>query len=98
MVAGVVGHLLTVTFGAAVGAMLARPVVERAGTTFLVVGVVTLVQTVVPNCPPTRQLLELFDESPPRDLVIRLVSTAGQTVAIAAALVAAALVAAKRRS
>lgn len=96
--AGAVAHLLIAAVGVAIGAFLARPVVRRAGWAFVVGVTGWLAQTLVPNAPPTRQVLVLFGQDRPAHLAGSLALTTLETTAMVAALTAVALAVARSRS
>jgi hypothetical protein len=92
--AGVVAHVLVGLFGVGVGSLGMRSVLGRTGWTVLVATGVCLVDVIVPHAPPTRRILELFDEG----AVAGLVPVALTTVSLTAAMVGVSLAVARRRS
>ncbi len=87
VLAGLVGHVLAVVAGCAIGAILMRPVGERAGTTFLNATVATLAEILLPNAPPIRQLLDLFEAQAPRHVLVTMIALTLETLLAAAAVV-----------
>jgi hypothetical protein len=92
--AGVAAHLLVALFGVGVGSLGMRAVLGRAGWTVLVTTVLCLADLLVPHAPPTRRMLELFDDG----AVGGLVPVTLATVALSAALIATSVGVARRRS
>lgn len=92
--AGGAAHLLVALFGAGVGSLGMRAVLGRAGWTVLVTTVLGLADILVPHAPPTRRILELFDDG----AVGGLVPVTLATVVLSAALVGTSLGIARRRS
>jgi hypothetical protein len=91
--AGAGAHLLVAGFGVAVGSFGMRDVVPRVGWTVLVAAGACLVDVLVPHAPPTRRILELFDDG----AIGGLAPVALATVVIAGLLVAASTAIARRR-
>jgi hypothetical protein len=96
--AGFIGHLLAAGAGVGVGSLLMQSVIRRAGWAFLVATGAFLVEILVPNCPPVRQLLVLFNDDPPRHLASSLAVCGGETAVVVGVLVAGALWVARTRS
>jgi energy-coupling factor transporter ATP-binding protein EcfA2 len=96
--AGFAGHLLAAAVGVGVGSLLMQSVIRRAGWAFLVAMGAFLVEILVPNCPPVRQLLVLFNDDPPRHLASGLAVCGGETAVVVAVLVGGALWVARARS
>lgn len=92
--AGIGAHLLVALFGVAVGSLGMRSVLDRAGYTVLVATVLCLADVLIPHAPPTRRVLELFDDG----AVAGLAPAALATAVISVALIAASLGIARRRS
>jgi hypothetical protein len=94
---GAVEHLTTALTGIALGALISRPVLTRAGWTVLAGVGICLAPVLVPGVPPTHPLLLTFGEHPPADPWAPLLTTAGESVLLAgAAIVLAHLVARAR--
>lgn len=92
--AGVAAHLLVAAFGVAVGSLGMRGVLGRVGYTVLTAAALCLADVLVPHAPPTRRILELFDDG----AVGGLVPVALATAVLSVALIGASLVIARRRS
>lgn len=92
--AGVAAHLLVALFGAGVGSLGMRDVLPRTGWTVLVAASLCLADVLLPHAPPTRRILELFDDGDVGGLVPVALATAG----LSAALVTLSLAVARRRS
>jgi hypothetical protein len=91
--AGVAAHLLVALFGVGVGSLGMRAVLGRVGWTVLVAVALCLADILIPHAPPTRRILELFDDGNAGGLAV----VAPATAAISAALVAVSLGIARRR-
>jgi hypothetical protein len=72
-------------------------VIRRAGWAFLVATMAFLVEIIVPQFPPLRQLVVLFNKERSQHLARTLVLSGAQTVVLVAALVAVALLVARAR-
>jgi hypothetical protein len=94
---GVVAHLLCAMFGVALGAVCSPPVLRRPAWVVVAVVSVSLADVLIPNCPPARQVLALLGSEHPRHVAATLALTSAQTIAASAALVAIAVVVARRR-
>ena len=92
--AGVAAHLLVALFGVGVGSLGMHAVLGRAGWTVLVTTGLCLADILVPHAPPTRRILELFDDG----AVGGLLPVTLATVCLSVALVGASLGVARRRS
>jgi hypothetical protein len=92
--AGVAAHLLVALFGVGVGSLGMRAVLGRAGWTVLVATALCLADLLIPHAPPTRRILELFDDADLAGLWAVAVATAG----LSAVLIATSLEVARRRS
>jgi hypothetical protein len=96
--AGLAGHLLAAAVGVGAGSLLMQSVIRRAGWAFLVATGAFLVEILVPNCPPVRQLLVLFNNDPPRHLASSLAVCGVETAVVVGVLVVGALRVARARS
>ncbi len=63
VLAGACAQLLTALTGVALGALLSRPLVSRRALSVLIGATVCLATVIIPNSPPTRQLLVLFNKT-----------------------------------
>jgi hypothetical protein len=91
LLAGLAAQLLTALTGVALGALCSRPlVIKRAWSVLLGAGI-CLATVIVPHCPPTRQLLVLFNRSGEFSLGLPVLVIALETLAISAAAVGASL-------
>lgn len=88
--AGLAAHLMTALAGVALGAPLCRPVISRTAWTVLAAVAVCLAELLIPDCPPSRQLLSLLSTDHPQHLGASLGVITAQTVALAAVAVLAA--------
>jgi hypothetical protein len=95
--AGIAALVITVIAGLAIGAVVARPVILRAGWAFLVATIAILADTLVPGAPPTRRLLGRLSADRPRHLGGFVFEIAVETLLLAAALIAASSLIARRR-
>lgn len=98
LAAGAVAHAVTALAGVVLGTLCSRPIIRRTAWALLIAVVLDLADVVVPNGPPTRQILVLFNEVHPGRLALYLVLVAVETVAIGAVVVVAALRLARLRS
>jgi hypothetical protein len=92
--AGVAAHLLVALFGVGIGSLGMRAVLGRPGYTMLCATGLCLADVLVPHAPPTRRILELFDDA----AVGGLAPVALGTAVLSAALIATSLGIARRRS
>lgn len=93
--AGLAGHVLVAWSGTAIGAWAGRPVLQRAGWVFVLAAGAVLAEILIPHCPPTRQILDIFGADHPGHLARRLGTVTAETVALIAALVAGSLATAR---
>lgn len=91
IIAGVIAHALTVLFGVALGTLCSRPIVEHAAWAVLVGALVGLCDIVIPNGPPIRQLLVLFNETAPHHLLALVSLIALESAVISFLIVVASL-------
>jgi hypothetical protein len=96
LLAGVAAQLLTALTGTALGGLCSRPLISRRAWSVLVGTAVCLVTVIVPHCPPTRQLLILFNETDSTGLGIPVLLVALETLAISAMAVGVSLRVARR--
>jgi hypothetical protein len=89
--AGLAAHLLAAVVGVAVGAWCMRPILDRRAWAVLIGLAATMVEVLVPHCPPVRQFLVLFGQAEPAHLAAGIALIALQSLLIAAVLVAGAL-------
>ncbi|HTT89685.1 MAG TPA: hypothetical protein VMF65_09010 [Acidimicrobiales bacterium] len=89
--AGLAAHLLAAVVGVAAGAWCMRPILDRRAWAVLTGLAVTMVEVLVPHCPPVRQFLVLFGPAEPAHLAAGIALIAVQSVGIAAVLVTGAL-------
>jgi hypothetical protein len=80
---------LTAVTGVGFGAVCSRPLIRSRSWAFLAAVSLCLVQIVVPNAPPVRQLLVRFGEQHPHDLPSAVLVTAAETIVLAGAFLAA---------
>ncbi|HST67849.1 MAG TPA: hypothetical protein VLM05_21950 [Mycobacteriales bacterium] len=86
VVAGAAAHLITLTAGVAIGALLSRPVVSRLSRVVFGATAALLVELALP-VPPLRPMLTLFDADHPTALGRPLTIIAVETLALSAALI-----------
>ena len=91
VLAGAIAQALTGLLGVALGALCSRPIVERTAFAVLVGASVGLADIVIPNGPPIRQLLVLFNETNPHHLLTLVTLIALESVAISLVIVFATL-------
>jgi hypothetical protein len=96
--AGAIAHSLTALFGVAIGSLCSRPIVERTAWAVLVGASVGLVDVVIPNGPPIRQVLVLLNETRPQHLLALLLLIALESVAISLVITVATLRISKLRT
>jgi hypothetical protein len=96
--AGLVAHLLAMLAGAAAAPLLASPVVERAGISFLGITTITLVELLVPHSPPVRELLKYFYDGAAHHFGDHLALVAVETLVLAGLLATVGTLAARRTS
>jgi hypothetical protein len=95
--AGAIAHLVVAAAGVAVGSLLMRSVIRRAGWAFVVAAGAWFVELVVPGFPPVRQLVVAFNADHPTDLGRVVTLTTVETAIAGAVLVAIALRVARER-
>jgi hypothetical protein len=91
IVTGLIALSLTVLFGVSLGSLCSRPIIERTAWAVLVGALVGLADIVIPDGPPTRQLLVLLNETAPRHLLALVVLIALESAVISFVLVVASL-------
>jgi hypothetical protein len=91
LLAGFSAQVLTALAGVALGALCSRPLVVRRAWSVLLGAGVGLATVIVPHCPPTRQLLVLFNRSGHFALGIPVLVISVETLVISAASVGASL-------
>jgi hypothetical protein len=91
LVAGEVAHLLAAATGVAVGAWCMRPIVDRRAWAVLTGVAATMLEVLVPHCPPVRQILVLFGHATHPRLALSLLLVGAESGLMAMALVAGAL-------
>jgi hypothetical protein len=91
LLAGFSAQVLTALAGVALGALCSRPLIVRRAWSVLLGAGVCLATVIVPHCPPTRQLLVLFNRSGQFALGIPVLVIALETLAISAVAVGASL-------
>jgi hypothetical protein len=91
LLAGFAAQLLTALTGVALGALCSRPLIVKRSWSVLLGAGVCLATVIVPHCPPTRQLLVLFNRSGEFALGLPVLVIALETLAISAAAVGASL-------
>lgn len=97
-VSGTVAHLMVIVFGCSFATTVTYPIVHRAGIAFLAVVVLVLAELIVPQCPPVRDVLELFNDGRAHHLGAHLLRSALVTVGLSVALAIAGLGIARRMS
>jgi len=68
-----------------------RPILDRRAWAVLIGVAVTMVEVLVPHCPPVRQFLVLFGQTGRAHLPVDIAFIAAQSVLVAAVLVVGAL-------
>jgi hypothetical protein len=81
--AGAVAHLVTGLTGVALGALCSRPIIQRTGWALFTALIVDFADIVIPYGVPTRQVLVLFNETPPAHLGLTMLAIAAETVVLA---------------
>jgi hypothetical protein len=94
---GVVAVFATCIAGVAIGAMCVRPIIKKSSWSVLCAAGGGLATILIPNCPPTRQIMVLFSSST-ADVAHGLVSAALETVALTVIAIACSLAIAWRRT
>jgi hypothetical protein len=89
---------ITALAGVAIGALCSRPIIKRTAWAFFSAIIGCLVIVLVPHCPPTDQLILLFDHTRPQHVPLAMIAIAGETVALAFVMISASLRVAKARS
>lgn len=77
---------MTALAGVMLGTLCSRPIIGRTAWALLFAVVLDLADVVVPNGPPTRQILVLFNQTHPSQLALDLLLVAIETVAIGAVM------------
>jgi len=95
---GAGAHVVTALAGVGFGALCSRPVIRRRAWAVLVAVVVCLADVVIPNCPPSQQLLVLFNQSRPHHLPLGVLALAAETLLLSTAAISTSLRVARARS
>jgi hypothetical protein len=98
VVSGVVGVIATCTAGVSIGAMCSMPIIGKTSWALLFGVIAGFATILIPHCPPTRQLLVLFGNDPTGSFRAATLAAAGETVVVAALIVAASVELAWRRT
>jgi hypothetical protein len=98
LAAGAVAQAVTSLAGVVLGTLCSRPIIRRTAWALLIAVVLDLADVVVPNGPPTRQILVLFDKAHPSQLALDLMLVAIETMAIGAVVLMASVRLARVRS
>jgi hypothetical protein len=91
VLAGLSAQILTALTGVALGALCSRPLISRRAWSVLLGFGVCLATLIVPNAPPTRQILVVFNRTDPLALGLPILLIALETVVIAVVAVGASL-------
>ncbi len=91
LLVGGAAQLLTALAGTALGAVCSRPLVSRRAWSVLIGFLVCLGTVIVPHCPPTRQILVLFNETGSVALGLPVLLITGETLAISGIAMATSL-------
>ena len=91
LLVGAAAQLLTALTGTALGALCSRPLISRRAWSVLIGAAVCLVTVIVPHCPPTRQILVLFNETGSVALGLPVLLITVETVVLSGIAVAASL-------
>jgi hypothetical protein len=98
VLAGLSAEILTALTGVALGALCSRPLISRRAWSVLLGFGVCLATVIVPNAPPTRQILVVFNRTDPFALGPPILLIAVETVVISVVAVGASLRIAQRIS
>jgi hypothetical protein len=98
LLAGLAAQVLTALAGVALGALCSRPLIVRRAWSVLIGAGVCLATVIIPHCPPTRQLLVLFNRSGQFALGVPVLVIAVETLAISVVAVGASLYLASLKS